>query len=439
MSDREVISRFLFLQGPIGPCFRMLADNIRAHGHEVVKVNLWGGDVADYPMGIPYRGSAAEWPQWIANLAEEKRITDLVLFGDQRPAHREAIEVLRCRIKRIHVLEEGYIRPNWITLDSRGANWNSGLPRDPKSQMHGLDHLADPKALVVGPWVRSFLPAIIRHYLAGVFMKSQFPGYRHHRCYGPVREGVLWIGRFLTKPLRKPLEARNAKKLEPLLGGHFVFPMQLEGDSQLHAYSRYASIHDAMEEVVASFMAHAEPSARLFIKPHPLDPAIWATRRRVFAAIRAHRAKGRVYWIDRPGIGPLLKKAKGLVTVNSSCGLVALRNGVPTKVLGKAFWNQNRITDQSALDDFWQSPVPPDKDDVDILIRSIMRRTQINGGYYSARGLACALDEVTRRILGANRQAERFLEEDLVAFWSRIQQTHQLGEAAAQQALMSSP
>ncbi|CAK0753412.1 capsular polysaccharide export protein [Gammaproteobacteria bacterium] len=114
---------FLFLQGPIGPCFRLLAERLQAEGHVVTKINIWGGDIVDFPNGICYRGKAEDWSNWIIEEAMRRGTTDLVLFGDQRPAHREAIAVLKDKLERIHVLEEGYFRPDWVTLDRGGGKF----------------------------------------------------------------------------------------------------------------------------------------------------------------------------------------------------------------------------------------------------------------------------------------------------------------------------
>ena len=38
---------FLFLQGPHGPYFAMLADALRARGHKALRININGGDKVD--------------------------------------------------------------------------------------------------------------------------------------------------------------------------------------------------------------------------------------------------------------------------------------------------------------------------------------------------------------------------------------------------------
>ena len=126
--------RFLFLQGPIGPFFSRLGQRLSRDGHAVHRINLHGGDRLFWrlPGALDYRGDGADWPQFFSECVSHWHVTDLLLFGDCRPLHRAAIEVAAARGIRVHVFEEGYLRPNWVTLEEGGVNANSSLERDPQ-------------------------------------------------------------------------------------------------------------------------------------------------------------------------------------------------------------------------------------------------------------------------------------------------------------------
>jgi len=47
----------------------------------------------------------------------EWEITDIILFGDCRPVHAAAIAIAKRHQIPHYVFEEGYLRPNWITLE----------------------------------------------------------------------------------------------------------------------------------------------------------------------------------------------------------------------------------------------------------------------------------------------------------------------------------
>ena len=124
--------RILFLQGLASAFFRRLGAALTARGHHVTRVNFNGGDKLFWrlPGAIDFRGTLAEWPAALGELLEQRRITDIVLFGDCRPLHRVAIKLAAHRGIPVHVFEEGYLRPSWITHELGGVNAYSSLPRD---------------------------------------------------------------------------------------------------------------------------------------------------------------------------------------------------------------------------------------------------------------------------------------------------------------------
>lgn len=54
------------------------------------------------------------------------------MFNDCRPLHKIAIKVAKSLKIPYFIFEEGYIRPNFITLENKGVNANSTLPKDPQ-------------------------------------------------------------------------------------------------------------------------------------------------------------------------------------------------------------------------------------------------------------------------------------------------------------------
>ena len=124
---------FLFLQGLASQFFARLGRALAAQGHAVHRVNFNGGDRLFWrlPGAVDYSGRLADWPAFLDRLLAERQITDIILFGDSRPVHRTAIPVARARGIAVHVVEEAYLRPGWITFERDGVNANSTLPRDP--------------------------------------------------------------------------------------------------------------------------------------------------------------------------------------------------------------------------------------------------------------------------------------------------------------------
>ena len=115
---------FLLLQGVATPFFNALGKALMGNGHRVTKLNFCGGDVLlsrDLPC-LNINSNITMLSQKVEYILDSKEITDAILFGDCRPIHQAVINALKKKNIKIHVYEEGYFRPHWITLERNGVN-----------------------------------------------------------------------------------------------------------------------------------------------------------------------------------------------------------------------------------------------------------------------------------------------------------------------------
>ncbi len=119
----------MLLQGPIGPFFARFAEELEARGFRVLKINFNGGDAFFYRRSgvIDYTDGPDEWEAWLERLLINRDIGRIYLFGDCRAHHRVARAVADRLGVRVFVFEEGYIRPNFVTLEENGVNGFSSL------------------------------------------------------------------------------------------------------------------------------------------------------------------------------------------------------------------------------------------------------------------------------------------------------------------------
>lgn len=119
----------MLLQGPVGPFFSRFAEELEQRGFNVYKVNFNGGDALFYRRrgAIDFTGRPREWEAWLERLLINREIGRIYLFGDCRAHHRVARRVAERLGIRVFVFEEGYIRPNFITLEENGVNGFSSL------------------------------------------------------------------------------------------------------------------------------------------------------------------------------------------------------------------------------------------------------------------------------------------------------------------------
>ena len=386
MARRE----FLFLQGLAGPFFSKLGERLATRGHGVRRINLNGGDKLSWRRGgaVDYRGRLERWPVFLAEFLDRHQITDLVLFGDCRPLHTAAIAVARRRGVQVHVFEEGYIRPDFVTVELDGVNGHSRLERDPE---HYLAAARSLPPLAEFPGIPSYFGRRARedliYNLGGMALAPLFPGYRTHRPWHILVEYAGWAARLLRKRFGLRRSRAVLDEIEASKRPFFVFPLQLDCDYQIRVHSGFKRMQPAIEHVLGSFAAHAPADALMVVKGHPLDNGLTNWERRTARAAAALGISDRVRFVGWADIDPMVEAARGVVTVNSTTGTLALRFGTPTIVLGDAVYDIPRITHQDGLASFWSTPQPPEAEVFAAFRRVLIDRCLIHGGYFSDEGL----------------------------------------------------
>ncbi len=125
------LRRPLLLQGPIGYFFSNLMEQFIKGGAIPHKINFNGGDryftYRNLKNVYDFKGQMNDFGSFLKLFILEKNIDGIVLFGDCRPLHKVAILVAKELGVQTFVFEEGYIRPNYITLEINGVNANSIL------------------------------------------------------------------------------------------------------------------------------------------------------------------------------------------------------------------------------------------------------------------------------------------------------------------------
>ncbi len=398
---------FLFLQGGVGPLFAALGAQLERSGHRVWRLNFCMGDwlVWQRPGAMAFRKRLEQLPVRLEAICSQRQITDMVLFGACRPVHRPALAVGRGRGLRLHLVEEGYLRPHWITIERGGVNGESPLPRDPDwyrrvaplLPVEPLDAWTRPQRLGADLLARAVRGS--GYQCARIADPVLFPHYRSHRADHPLAEAAGWLRRFSALSLGRHAEAARIEQFWSPDAKRFMLPLQLHDDAQVLDYSGYNSLFELIDQVVASFAQHAPPEAKLLIKQHPLDSGL---RDYAGHARRSAAAAGiaeRVQTVETGDFSCLLDAAAGLVTINSTSGLAALMRHCPTIALGQTVYDLPGLTFQGTLDQFWNAPQPPEPALVSAFIRTLMHTTQLRGNLYTASGVSTALRGIDRFLL----------------------------------------
>lgn len=391
----------LLLQGLMGPLFRRLGLALRHEGYGVYKVNFNGGDRLFWrlPNGIDYRGSLDDWPKALRRLIEQRSITDVVLFGDCRPIHIKAIEVCKNVRVPVHVFEEGYIRPGWVTLELGGVNGHSTLPRDPEWYLR--EAAALPTAPEHHPAPASFRRRAMEglaYNTADLLTRWRYPHWENHRPWHPLVEGMGWARRLLQRGEAAARSDALIAKLRASREPYMLFPLQLDSDAQIRLHSPFAGISDALKLVIESFAAHAPAQLRLVVKEHPLNNGVRDWRLETMELARRHAVAERVDYLESGDLAPIAEKASGMVTINSTSGTLALACGVPVIALGQAVYDMEGITYQGELDTFWSDPGRPHGRIYSAFCRVLIDRCLVAGGFFSEQGLERVTQGVIERL-----------------------------------------
>jgi capsular polysaccharide export protein len=390
--------RFLFLQGPPGPFFRRLGEEMAREGIPVHRINLNGGDRRDWPEGaVDFRGRFSEWPVFLDTFLRENGITDVLLFGDCRPYHLTAHGIAAARNVRTHVLEEGYIRPDWMTLEPEGVNARSSLSRDRNWFIEEARRL--PPEPELPPITASFKRRArdsywyYHHVLTGCLA---YPHFRSHRTTPILKEGFGWLWKFVRARRAAEAAAQVLRRLEqkPL----FLLPLQLSGDYQIRAHSPFPDMQSAASYAIRSFAANAPADVHLLLKAHPLDCSFYDWRRFVRRHARALGMEGRLHFVDGGDLEAMVRGARGLLCVNSTSATLALANDVPVCTLGRAIYDLKGLTHQGHLDGFWRDPTPPQAGLYAAFRRVLVDRCLVRGGLASESAVTVLIESMIERL-----------------------------------------
>ncbi len=396
---------FLFLQGPHGPFFHQLGKQLRYAGNTVWRIGFNAGDRAFWPdrqSYIPFRAAQGKWGDFLGETLVKKGVTDIVLYGDTRWIHAKAVAVAKSRNIRIHVFEEGYLRPYWVSYERNGSNGHSRLMDMPLDAMRDARAQADPDP----PIPPSHWGDLRQHVFYGAvyhwFVMFWNRGYRQflpHRSLNVSQEFWLYVRRLLLMPfqaLERRLATRRLRR-----GGfpYHVALLQLEHDSSFQIHAPFATQSEFLELVISQFAAGAPPHHHLVFKAHPLEDGRSPLRRDIRRFARRHGLAGRVHYLRGGKLAALLAEARSAVTVNSTSGQQALWRGVPLKTFGDTIYGKPELVSSQPLAEFFAKPSRADVQDYRDFRQFLLETSQLPGSFYASRGRRQLLRQVVDMML----------------------------------------
>jgi capsular polysaccharide export protein len=394
----------LLLQGPVGPFFQSLRIELKRRGYAVERVLFAPGDRTHAALGdVRFAAGPLRWRCWLEDRMARGDLHSIVLFGANRPYHRIARDAAEDFGIPALCLEEGYIRPGYVTAEWGGNNAISPLrmPRIPTPHTvpgTGPDPCPHPRATA-----HMCLHGSI-HYARNTLFASKAERRMAHRDIAPLTELCCWARNAWRAATRRTRDIRTVRRLATD-SAHFVVALQVLGDANLGRAALGWSSSRLIVATTAAFARAAPSGARLVFKVHPMDRGHFALTPLIRATARANGVADRVALLFTGPMNDLLRHAAGLITINSGAGLGALHHGVPLLVVGDALYARPGLAvcgrGQPDFDRFFAHPDPGDARARAAFLTRVRAEALLPGDFYSPSGRRRAAAGVADRLAAA--------------------------------------
>ncbi len=396
---------FLFLQGPHGPFFHRLSQMLASAGASVWRVGFNRGDQAfwsDDDTYLAYKGDAEGWDTRAAELLDEKGITDLVLYGDTRPIHAQAIAHAKVRGITVHVFEEGYLRPYWVTYERGGANGHSRLMETTVEQMrNALKNLDLDLPDTPSKWgdMRQHVFYGAAYHGFVLLANRAYANFRPHRALTVRDEFRLYLRRLALMPFLWMDRVQATYRIKTGGFPYHLALLQLAHDASFRDHGPFDSMAEFLEVLIAGFADGAPSHHHLVFKAHPLEDGRTPIRADIRRIAKQHGVLDRVHYVRGGKLARLLNDARSAVTVNSTAAQQALWRGLPLKAFGQAVYLKPEFVSDQPMGAFFQNPTRPDSRAYRDYRHYLLETSQISGSFYSTKGRRQLLRQVVDMML----------------------------------------
>jgi capsular polysaccharide export protein len=396
------MKKIVLLQGPVGGYFRYLHERLEQAGFKVRRLVFNGGDIV-FALGSKFelvRPQETSYEQAIEEIIHGWPADAVILFGDERPIHRAARQAARHAGVPVYCLEEGYLRPDYVTFELGGNNANSPLLAtfDPDATPPEV-----PKVPALPASTIAMARAAILYFGALRLSRPFFPRYQHHRERRLRSEFRYWTRSLWRRLMAQRHDRRfTAGLAAPEHPPFFVVALQVHDDMQLIRHGRSWSTRSFLEAVLQSFRRAAPADCHLVIKAHPLDVGYGHHKKNLRYLVEENDLGGRVVFLQSGPLLPVVRHARGLVTVNSTAGIAALECGVPVLAFGNALYHARglaeRYRDERDIDAFWVDPPTVDTDRAQRFNAHVRLHALVPGSFYLSDTWPSMTEEIIARL-----------------------------------------
>jgi len=393
---------FLFLQGPASFFSRHFASYLEQQGADCLRINFSFSDWVCW-LGKPsvnFRGTLGQWPDFLRRYVKQNHVTTILYYADCFPYHREARKIAdEVGIDAV-AYENGYLRPNWLTMEKGGMAGFSHFPADADEILSKGEHLPEVesrKLPSVSFWGEAFWE--VAYHMGNYVFHWAFHNFESDKYYNPFIDYLSIIPRLLRSGKSSAYADQAIDQLIETDTVFWLFPMQMQNDYQLRIHSPFDHQSEAMEQIIKNFSQYAGEDDKLVIKIHPMDNGMEPWQKLLAELSNQYDVDGRVVFLDGGNLQKLINHSKGVITINSTVGLHALQAMKPVYVLGCAVYDIKGLSSQQTLAEFFQAPTHPDEKLLDAFVKLLAASIQVKGNFYTREAKEYAIRKMSEKLL----------------------------------------
>jgi capsular polysaccharide export protein len=367
----SISKQVLLLQGPVGPFFDRLHTQLLEDQSKCTRVLFNAGDklfCRNKKSALFFEGNLDEWNIWLNEYLKNNKPSVVILFGSDRPIHSIARQV--CKENEIFTLclEEGYIRPGYVTLEAGGNNANSplaGLLPDKNQEINEVDLLSSSSKDHLKNSFRNRCWYGFLYYTCSELFSSDKQRKLFHKNLNLFNQAFNWLNNFILWNFKRKYDQRFFQKL--INSNYHLVVLQLDSDMQSRFQSNGWKKIDLINETIKSFANIGLPESHLIFKVHPLERGHYNHNKIIKRIAENFGIEDRVWIVQTGSVGQWIRHSKGIITINSTSGLSAIYHGVPILLLGNAIYDNKQLVyklgNKKDLDKFWSVKEKADQEE----------------------------------------------------------------------------
>jgi capsule polysaccharide modification protein KpsS len=335
----------------------------------------------------------------LEKIIKEKDIKFLVMQNDTRWQHSLAIYVANKMNINYYVFELGLFRPNTITIDPEGVNYNNSLPRN-KEFYRDIS--------IENKFDYSKTNSDINEFERNIIVAKYMIYYRIGEILGKnsLENKTIslkdYFSRFYNTYLKKSKKEDNSIQLPT----NYIFvPFQVVNDSQTLVHSDFNNMIEFAETViegVKEYNKNNDDGLSLVFKEHPMDVG----KVNYDDFYEKYKNNDSIIFLKQGDTKKIIEKSDLVITINSTVGIEALEMHKKVICLGRAFYaiediakKSNQTTLANDIEESLNKEI--DTDLIDNFLDYLKYEYQVEGNeyYYNEKQIKKITDMILEKYL----------------------------------------